>query len=109
MAGHTESPLTSYNWVTQLAQIIILDTRWFRSPFLRSSCRGEPGYERYEEYGATPCSAAAAAERDATNASNAAGAGADDSDPPESVDGALTILGEEQWAWLRRHSHIPRA
>ena len=31
-------------------QIVTLDTRWFRSPFLPTDCRGCPGKERYVPY-----------------------------------------------------------
>lgn len=51
----------------QRVQIILLDTRWFRSALRITDARGAPGRERYLP----------------------------DDDP------AKTMLGEEQWAWLR--------
>ena len=59
----------------QRVQIILLDTRWFRSPFVASDCtdwRVEDcaGRERYVAY-------------------------------PEADADQYTILGAEQWAWLR--------
>lgn len=43
----------SFGPLGRRTQIILLDTRWFRSPFLRSPCQGCPGRERYTSYNGT--------------------------------------------------------
>ena len=56
-------------------QIVTLDIRWFRSPFVPTDCRMCPGKERYVPY----------------NKTNGPGGGSG-THP--------TILGESQWTWL---------
>lgn len=57
----------TYGPAGQRVQVILLDTRWFRSPLRPTDQRGAPGKERWVP----------------------------DDDP------AKTMLGPEQWAWLR--------